>query len=182
MPAQETTSVSDSLLTRKTSRAFANSDPGEEVHFPSAVSRSTTRQYNYISGSHHPNQDENKAPNNVSLSHRIILWPTVYTLTLSGSENLASDLHLLAAIGSPWLLEKDTSRHTENLPCDEDVPCYRLRSGAITFSDLSVQQVGTYSAAYFNTFNRLFPLLDQDLFMDEVVARLLHQGHRDDDP
>jgi hypothetical protein len=45
-----------------------------------------------------------------------------------------------------------------------------------------VQQVGTYSAAYFDTFNRLFPLLDSDLFMDGIVARLLHQGYRDDDP
>jgi hypothetical protein len=170
-------------MTRQASRAFANTDPGEEVHFLSAVPRSTTRQYNDTSGSHQRNQQSgNKAPSNVSVSHRIILWPAVYTLMSSGSQNLVSDLHLLATTGSPWLLGKDASRHTENLPCDENLPCYQLQSGAVMFSDLSVQQVDTYSAAYFNTFNRLFPLLDPDLFMDGAVARLLHQGYRDNDP
>jgi hypothetical protein len=182
MLGQETTSAPDSQMTRQLSRAFVNTDLGEEVHFSNAVPHSSTPQHNYIPGSHLPNQSENKAPNSISASHRIILWPAVHTLMLSGSENLALDLHFLATIGSPWLLEKDASRHTGNLPCDETVPYYRLKSGAIIFSDLSVQQVDTYSAAYFNTFNTLFPLLDPDLFMDGVVARLLHQGYRDDDP
>jgi hypothetical protein len=182
MLGRETTSIPDSQMTRITSRAFANTDLGEEVHFSNAVPRSSTQKHNHIPGSHQPNQGENKAPNNISVSHRIILWPAVYTLMLSGSENPASDLHFLATIGSPWLLKKSALRHTKNLPCDEAVPCYRLQSGAVILSDLSVQQVDAYSAAYFNTFNKLFPLLDPDLFMDGAVARLLDQGYRDDDP
>lgn len=39
-----------------------------------------------------------------------------------------------------------------------------------------------YSAAYFNTFNVLLPLLNPDIFVDEVVARLLRVGYKDDDP
>jgi hypothetical protein len=182
MLGRETTSAPDSQMTRQSSRAFVNTDLGEEVHFSNTVPRSSILQHNYIPSRHEPNQDDDKAPNNISVSHMILLWPAVHTLMLSGSNDPASDLRFLATIGSPWLLEKDASRHTENLPCDETVPYYRLQSGAVIFSNLSVQQVDTYSAAYFNTFNKLFPLLDSDLFMDGVVARLLHQGYRDDDP
>lgn len=39
-----------------------------------------------------------------------------------------------------------------------------------------------YSAAYFNTFNMLLPILNPDLFVDEVLAKLLREGYKDDDP
>lgn len=127
-------------------------------------------------------QDLERISTNISVSHRVMFWPAVSPLVLSSNENAASDLRFLATVGSPWLLQKDLSRHAGSLPCDENAPCYRLQSGAVVFSDLSVQQVDTYSAAYFNTFNRLFPLLEADHFMDKVVARLLSEGYKDDDP
>jgi hypothetical protein len=42
--------------------------------------------------------------------------------------------------------------------------------------------VNEYSAAYFKTFNVLLPLLEADVFVDVVVARLLQEGYGDDDP
>jgi hypothetical protein len=42
--------------------------------------------------------------------------------------------------------------------------------------------VNEYSSAYFNTFNVLLPLLNSDDFLGDVVARLLREGFRDDDP
>ena len=111
-----------------------------------------------------------------------MLWPAVSPLVLTGNEHAASGLHNLATEGSPWLIQKDLSRHAGSLPCDEVAHCYQLQSGAVVFSDLSLQKVDTYSAAYFNTFDRLFPVLDVDHFMDKVVARLLTQDYREDDP
>lgn len=69
-----------------------------------------------------------------------------------------------------------------NLPCDKNKHFSKLASGCVLFPELSIEQVESYSVAYFNTFNRLFPLLDRDLFLDGVLARLSCQGYRDDDP
>jgi hypothetical protein len=52
----------------------------------------------------------------------------------------------------------------------------------VIFPDLTVQQVNEYSAAYFKTFNVLLPLLEANMFVDGVVARLLQEGYRDDGP
>jgi hypothetical protein len=52
----------------------------------------------------------------------------------------------------------------------------------VIFSDLTVQQVNEYSAAYFKTFNVLLPLLEATMSVDGIVARLLQEGHKDDDP
>lgn len=118
-----------------------------------------------------------QAAANICVSHMVLLWPSVYLLLVLGGERPAPDLQSLATIGSMWLLNKCLARRTEYLACDnESAPLHRLQSGAVIFRDLSVQQVDIYSAAYFDTFNRLFPLLDFDLFMDEVAAKVLREG------
>lgn len=50
------------------------------------------------------------------------------------------------------------------------------------FADLTTEQVNEYPIAYFNTFNVLLPLLDLDIFMEEMKARPLLQGYEDDEP
>jgi hypothetical protein len=177
-------SLPDPQMTIQRSGALASSTAGGGVHLRSASPLLTIPiQTDKGPGSHPPCEEYSKvASTNISVSHRVMLWPAVLPRLLPIKEETALNLHFLATIGSPWLLEKDLSRHTENLPCVEFAPYYRLRNGAVMFSDLSVQQVNTYSAAYFNTYNRLFPLLDADLFMDKVIAKLLRQGYKDGDP
>lgn len=135
-----------------------------------------------ISGNKPTRRNENAVHANISVSHKIFLWPAVNRQLEHSSANVASELRLLAVTGSPWLLRKEASRYPGNLPCDEPTSCFRLHTGRVVFPDLSIQQVSDYSTAYFNTFNRLFPLLDLDLFMDRVVTKVLCQGYGDDDP
>jgi hypothetical protein len=58
---------------------------------------------------------------------------------------------------------------------------YSLYSGAAVFTDLTVRRVDEYCIAYFKPLNSLFPLLDPDTFLDEVVARLLRDGYKNGD-
>ncbi|KAL1582279.1 hypothetical protein WHR41_09169 [Cladosporium halotolerans] len=85
-------------------------------------------------------------------------------------------------MGSPWLLHRKTPNDRSKLPCHNGLTRSYLSTGRVAFPDLPIQQIYQYSAAYFNTFNVLFPLLDMDLFVDRVVARLLREGYGDDDP
>jgi hypothetical protein len=47
---------------------------------------------------------------------------------------------------------------------------------------LTIQQIKEYTDAYFNTFNILCPILNQDAFTNDVVTRLLREGYADGDP
>ena len=116
----------------------------------------------------------------ISTSHRILLWPAVNRQFEFGGAATTPDLRPLAWIGSSWLLKKN-ALGVEDLPCDDNMPFSKLIAECVLFSDLSLQQAQSYSTAYFNTFNRLFPLLDRNIFMDVVLARLSRQSCKDNE-
>jgi hypothetical protein len=123
----------------------------------------------------------------ISVSHKVLLWPEVVRhIRESGIAEVAaeaiSDLQAILKSGSPWLLQRETSEHRVKLPCEITLPFLTTRTGSVFFPGLTIQKVDEYTSAYFRTFNTLSPLLDLDLFMDSVVARLLREGYRDDDP
>jgi hypothetical protein len=75
-----------------------------------------------------------------------------------------------------------TSKDGGRLPCDNSLLCSTLSPGCVIFPGVTIEQVNEYSAAYFKTFNVLLPLLETNMFMDGIVARLLQEGYKDDDP
>lgn len=94
----------------------------------------------------------------------------------------ASDIRSVLRLGTPWLLKRGRKEHHIGLPGDVRPPSSTLGTGSVHFSNLTIVHVDEYSTAYFSTFNMLLPLLDPDIFMDRVVARLLREGYQDDDP
>lgn len=121
---------------------------------------------------------------NISMLHRVLLWPKVVS-QFEKSELAAAarlDLQYIAKLGSPWLLQKKTPKHWNKLPCNIGLPSSTSYTGSVAFPSLTVQQVNELSSAYFRSFNVLLPLLDMDLFMDKIVSRLLQDGYRNDDP
>lgn len=124
------------------------------------------------------------SPSHISVSHRVLLWPAVVChMKESGIAAAASsDLQCIEKPRSPWLLQRETSQCHGKLPCDIGLPHSTLRTGSVVFPGLTIQRLDDYSSAYFNTFNVLLPLLDRDMFMDRIAARLLREGYRDDDP
>jgi hypothetical protein len=119
----------------------------------------------------------------ISVSHKVLLWPAVIChMRDSGVPAVASkDLQSIARLGSPWLLQREISKHRGKLPCNVRIQCSISNSGSAVFPDLTVERVDEYSSAYFNTFNVLLPLLDPDIFISGAVARLLREGYKDDD-
>jgi hypothetical protein len=123
----------------------------------------------------------------ISVSHKVLLWPEVVrhikeTGIAAVAAEAISDLQAILKSGSPWLLQRETSEHRVKLPCNVTLTCSTTSTGSVSFPGLTIQKVDEYTSAYFRTFNMLLPLLDLDLFMDGVVARLLREGYRDDDP
>jgi hypothetical protein len=130
------------------------------------------------------NNLEHNSRSHISVSHKVLLWPGVvrYMRDSGIAEVAVTDLQCIARLGSPWLLQRETSTRHGKLPCNISIPCWTSDSGSVVFPDLTVERVNEYSSAYFNTFNALLPLLNSNDFLGGVVARLLREGFRDDDP
>lgn len=119
----------------------------------------------------------------LSVSHKVLLWPGVFRhIWKSGSTEAISELQYVGTLGTPWLLEKHTSRHLQSLSCDSNLKSRALGNGLVIFPSLTIQRTGEYTAAYFSTFNTIFPLLIRDDFKDNVVAKVLLHGYAYDDP
>lgn len=128
-------------------------------------------------------RSEQKSYPHLSVSHKVLLWPGVLRrMHKSGITEAVSELRYVSMLGTPWLLDKGTSMHLRNLPCDIGLERLAMNTKTAFFPSLTIQKVGEYSAAYFRTFNTMFPLLILDEFMNNTVARVLQHGYRDDDP
>jgi hypothetical protein len=128
-------------------------------------------------------RSEKKSSPHSSVSHQVLLWPEVLRrIHESCITEAVSELGYFLMLGTPWLLEKDKSKHLRNLPCDVGLEFLPTNTRSAFFPSLTIQKAGEYSAAYFSTFNTTFPLLILDDFMNNIVARVLRHGYRDDDP
>ncbi|KAK5127930.1 hypothetical protein LTR85_005047 [Meristemomyces frigidus] len=126
----------------------------------------------------------------LTVPHKIMLWPSIYIHLISSDISAASDLQYILQEGTPWVIKRELSKHPEPLRSDIGLPCFSVtgpggasnsRSSNVAFPTLTPAQIQEYSDAYFNTFNVLYPLLNRESFMNEVVARLLREGYGDGD-
>ena len=125
----------------------------------------------------------------LTVPHKIMLWPSIYIHLINSGISGAGDLQHILQEGTPWFIRLELNKHPSPLPSDVGLPCFAVNVGAadhgrssnVAFPTLTVQQIQEYSDAYFNTFNVLYPLLNRDAFMNEVVARLLREGYGDGD-
>jgi hypothetical protein len=163
-----------------TATSHYHDSPASSDHFLRPSDQSDLRH------DEHPEQkSEQKSYPHLSVSHKVLLWPVVFRrIHVSGTTEAVSDLRYFGTLGTPWLLEKDTSDHLQSLPCDVGLECLALDSSSRSgfFPSLTIQRVGELCAAYFSTFNTMFPLLILDDFKNNVVAKLLVHGYRDEDP
>lgn len=117
----------------------------------------------------------------LSVSHKVLLWPGVFRrIHESGISEAVSELRYFGTLGTPWLLEKDTSEYLRSLPSDVGLESIALNGRSVMFPSLTIQKVREYCAAYFSTFNTMFPLLIMDDFKDNMGKRLV-QGYANDD-
>lgn len=125
----------------------------------------------------------------LTVPHKVILWPTVYIHLINSGIAASSDLQFILQEGTPWFIRQEMAKHPLPLPFDAGLPSVQLTepseggySSRTAFPTLTLPQIREYTDAYFNTFNVLCPILNQDAFMDDVVTRLVREGYSDGDP
>lgn len=125
----------------------------------------------------------------LTVPHKIILWPSIYIHLINSGIGAASDLQFILQEGTPWFIKQEMKKHPLPLPFDASLPSVQHTepseggySSRSAFPTLTVALIQEYSDAYFNTFNVLCPILNQDAFMNNVVAPLVREGYADGDP
>lgn len=124
----------------------------------------------------------------LTVPHKVFLWPSISALIAKTGIPAASDFQRISEMGTPWLVGLEMAKHPRPLSCGhcQSNPrsgCWSDGGGSYnpTSPLLSAKKAREYSDAYFDTFGVLYPMLDQDVFMTEVVARVLQSGFVDGD-
>ncbi|RMY10018.1 hypothetical protein D0866_14540 [Hortaea werneckii] len=116
---------------------------------------------------------------NLSVPHRVFLWPFIYRFLSESSLPLASDLAQIKEDGTKWFIRRELAKHPCSLP-SRDRSLFKVPT--MHFSPaLTAEQTNAYIQAYFGTFNVLLPILDYDVFVHTIMARLSREGYAEDD-
>lgn len=132
--------------------------------------------------------ESQRTSDRLTLPHKVILWPTIYMHLLNSGIPAASDLQYVLQEGTLWLVRREMAKHHKILPADTVLPSTpaviidmdgreQTHPFNVHFTNLTVQQIQEYSNAFFNTFNVLYPLLNRDSFMNDIVAKLMREGY-----
>lgn len=126
---------------------------------------------------------------NLTAPHKILLWPVVYAHLRKCGVREAADLAQIKREGTPWLLRKEIAKHPQPLSKTSDLRKTRVKGAALiaglstrfTFPTLDPQKIQRFTAAYFDTFNALAPILDEDTFSKFVMQPLSYEVYAGDD-
>jgi hypothetical protein len=121
--------------------------------------------------------------------HNVLAWPYIYTNIINSGIIPSSDLQSILQEGGVRFIEDDILKYSIPLSCvvgssgsiDDAEKTENGHLCSVYLATLAPQQVQKYCDAYFNTFNLLYPLMDQEAFMNNVVAKSLREDHTDGD-
>lgn len=123
----------------------------------------------------------------LTVAHKILLWPAVYLHVLNSGVGAASDLQYVLQDGTPWFIHLELAKHPDTLAWNTEMrthPIAHPQTGEIRlgFVHLSMETAQQLADAYFNTFNLLFPIIDRDSFMNDIIGPVMRHGFADGDP
>ncbi|GAB7356885.1 hypothetical protein MBLNU459_g7748t1 [Dothideomycetes sp. NU459] len=123
----------------------------------------------------------------LTVAHKVLLWPSIYLHILNSGVAAGADLQYILQDGTPWFIHLELAKHPETLPWNTEMTTYPIpqaRTGEIRtgFASLTPDNIQRMTDAYFGSFNLLFPILDRDSFMSDVVAPVMRNGYSDGDP
>ncbi|QIX00342.1 hypothetical protein AMS68_005859 [Peltaster fructicola] len=115
----------------------------------------------------------------LSAAHRVFVWPSIYVHLVQSGIPAVSDLQYIIQRGSAWLVEQESKRSarldmTPSLPATS---MNRSPSRNVTFSWPTPQLIESYIEAYFHTFNALYPILDQESFLNVTLPPVASDGY-----
>jgi hypothetical protein len=118
----------------------------------------------------------------------VFLWPSINALIARIGVQGVLDFRSVFQIVTPWLAGLVMVKHTMPLSRDLNISSpmvdYWSDDGSFckaTFLFLTTAEAMEYADTYFDTFGVLHLILDRDVFMTEVVARVLHESYKDGD-
>ncbi|KAH7417248.1 hypothetical protein BKA64DRAFT_294755 [Cadophora sp. MPI-SDFR-AT-0126] len=120
-----------------------------------------------------------------SAAHKILAWPALQQLMLQVLPSNAGDLKTLESDGTSFLVRMHDGQ--PKLPMDEplqDRPFVGMQTQAtrnsggprITFPALTRDAMYRLTAAYFDTFNFLYPFMDRRTFESDTLAKVCSEG------
>ncbi|CZS94569.1 related to acetate regulatory DNA binding protein FacB [Rhynchosporium agropyri] len=172
----------DQISTRRTTQDFGSlrNIPSSQPSFnleseTSSLSTPSSRQQ--IS----PTQPYRHA----SAAHKILSWPALQQLMLQVLPSNAGDFKYLESDGTSFIVRMHSGQ--PKLPKDEplqDRPFVGMQSQAtrnigaprVTFPALTRDAMYRLTAAYFDTFNFLYPFMDRRTFESDTLAKVCSEG------
>lgn len=135
--------------------------------------------------SHKISEELQQTYQHLTVPHKIVLWPSIYAHLINSGIKATSDLQYVLREGTPSFIRLEMTKHPRPLCADLGLPHFPINAATeepghrsnVAFPTLSIQQCLELSDAYFNTFHILFPLLNKDTFMNEILAPLLRDGY-----
>ncbi|KAG4425819.1 hypothetical protein IFR04_001026 [Cadophora malorum] len=150
---------------------------------PSFNTETEPSSYSTSSGRQPPSP--NQPYRHASAAHKILSWPALQQLMLQVLPSNAGDLKTLESDGTSFLVRMHNGQ--PKLPMDEplqDRPFVGMQTQAtrnsggprITFPALTRDAMYRLTAAYFDTFNFLYPFMDRRTFESDTLAKVCSEG------
>jgi hypothetical protein len=122
----------------------------------------------------------------LTVAYKVLLWPSIYLHILNSGIAVASDLQYVLQEGTPWFIHLELQKHPKPLPWDTDMRTYPMPSSTgemrAGFIGLTPENMRRMCDAYFSTFNILFPILDRQMFLEDILEPVLRHGFAGCDP
>jgi hypothetical protein len=124
-----------------------------------------------------------------SAAHKMLTWPAIKQLLSQSMGKNIGDTMGLEREGSAFIVR--LHKGSPNLPLDElvlDQPFVGMHSQAtrttggscVAFPGLDYSTMLQLSTAYFDTFNGVYPFMDQQIFLQDTMARVWFEGFNGD--
>lgn len=121
----------------------------------------------------------------LTVAHKVLLWPAIYLHILNSGISAADDLQYVLQDGTTWFIHHEIEKHPDPLPADQDlrsfvIPSSRPGESRKGFPSLTLDNIQRMTDAYFSTFNVLYPILNRESFMNDVVGSVMRNGYGED--
>jgi len=119
-------------------------------------------------------------------ANRVFTWPSVQKALLSVGDESADGLRHVLEEGTAWFIEQELETHPYPLPHTAGLKEFAMSGSDILsgqrrvkFPELTSTMIKHYTDLYFNTFNMVYPILDYDVFVNELMPIISEQGFGD---
>lgn len=170
LPPSPYASTSQPALTRRTSASAPQGESRPSQHLPS--SGGINQPYRHASA-----------------AHKMLTWPAIQELLKDTGMSDQADLKSLNMEGSAYIIQ--LCSEMPPLPPDEmrDVQPFlgmqmqanrRFGSSRVVFNNLTPERMDRLATSYFNTFNMLYPFMDREGFMTDIIPSVRSEGFDSD--